>query len=84
MLEALDSLNVHGYAAYAMARDLVAQKQQQQQVGGLLLGTLNHNALILYCVGFAACVHIVSYVRAMSCINATAGPLCTLFLMYAQ
>jgi len=32
MVEALDSLNVHGYAAYAMARDLVAQKQHQAQV----------------------------------------------------
>jgi len=32
MVEALDSLNVHGYAAYAMARDLVAQKQQQAQM----------------------------------------------------
>jgi uncharacterized protein (UPF0261 family) len=53
MLEALDSLNVHGYAAYAMARDLVAQKQQQAQVGGMysagghraqiiILGRLRH------------------------------------------
>lgn len=37
MVEALDNLNVHGYAAYAMARDLVAQKQQQAQVGGRAL-----------------------------------------------